>query len=64
MALELVFFVQGPDNVKFEQKIQVQGPQISQISFDRNEIRASTVTHLDIAKAQKFEFRSGRMTFG
>ena len=29
----------SPDNLKFEQKIQVQGLQLSQKSFDRNEIR-------------------------
>jgi hypothetical protein len=33
-------------------KIQVQGPQLSQKSFDQNEIRTYTVTHLDIAKYQ------------
>jgi hypothetical protein len=29
----------SPDNLKFEQKIQVQGPYLSHKSFDRNEIR-------------------------
>jgi hypothetical protein len=29
----------NPDKLKFEQKIQVQGPSLSQKSFDRNEIR-------------------------